>query len=163
MLTKVTRFTAAALVFAAIPAFAQPPEPPPRPPVTPATPAAPPATTDASGTLAYRAKGVIGSRVSIRGDIAVGIVDDIVFNDRGIIEYLVVVNENRFVTVPWQATKFNYDRRTAFVDIAQDRFRRVPTYTATTYPNYFAPRYRSEIIEYYGLSPIENRRIERRP
>ena len=103
------------------------------------------------------------ARANIRGDLAVGTVDDIVFNDRGIIEYLIVLNENRLVTVPWQAARFAADRRTAFIDIAQDVYRRVPTYTATTYPNYFEPRYRSEILRYYGLSPIEDRRIERRP
>src|SRR5437879_5245766 len=48
---------------------------------------------------ARRAKLILGSKVSIRGDIAIGTVDDIVFGDDGYIDYLVVLNEGKYVTV----------------------------------------------------------------
>lgn len=143
-----------------------PPDTPTNPPVQPrqvppGTATAPPATT--AVPQAYRAKSVIGSRVNVQGDLSVGIVDDIVFNDQGTVEYMIVIQDNRLVTVPWQAAKFNFERRIATVNIAPEAYRRIPTYTVTTYPNYFAPTYRSEILRYYGLSPIENRHIDRRP
>ena len=34
----------------------------------------------------------------IQGDVAIGIVDDIVFDDSGYIEFLIVLNEGKLVT-----------------------------------------------------------------
>jgi hypothetical protein len=49
-----------------------------------------------------RAKQVLGSKVNIQGDMAVGTVDDIVLDDHGNVDYLIVANsDGRLVTVPW--------------------------------------------------------------
>ena len=48
------------------------------------------------------------------------------------------------------------------MNITVDQFKVVPTYTATTYPAWFTPTYRSEVYKYYGLTPGQFRRIERR-
>src|ERR671937_2873066 len=49
---------------------------------------APPA--DARGGRSLKAKSVLGSKVSIRGDLVISTVDDIIFNDDGYVDYLVV-------------------------------------------------------------------------
>src|SRR5205085_2178837 len=51
----------------------------------------------------HKVKAVIGSKVSIQGGLAIGTVDDIIFDDDGYIDYLVVINEGKYVVVPWQA------------------------------------------------------------
>jgi hypothetical protein len=94
--------------------------------------------------------------------VAIGTVDDIVFNDEGYIEYLVVLNDGKLVAVPWQAAKFNFDSRVATLNITQERFREVPTFTVQTYPNLYDPTYRTRIYGYYGITPGQERRIERR-
>ena len=130
-------------------AQAQPPVPAPPPKAGP-----PP--------VAYRAKEILGTKVSIQNNSAVGTVDDIVFTDAGEVEYLVVESGGKLVTVPWAAAVFNPSQRTATVNISPDQYRAIPTYTVTTYPQFFTPTYRSEVYRYYGLTPGQLRRLERR-
>jgi hypothetical protein len=110
----------------------------------------------------YRAKQVIGSKVSIENNMSIGTVDDIVFADDGYIEYMIVQNEKKLVTVPWEAAKFNFEKRTAMVNIAPERFKEIPTYTAEQYPVFSAPDYRVQTYKYYGLTPRQERRAVRR-
>lgn len=109
----------------------------------------------------YRAKSVLGSKVMIDGEVSIGKVDDIVFSDEGYVEYLVVSNENKLVTVPWEATKFDFEKRMATVKITQEHFKTVPTYTVDKYPVFHAPQYRTETYKYYGLTPGQRRAIRR--
>jgi hypothetical protein len=111
----------------------------------------------------YRAKDLIGTKIAIRGNTSVGTVDDIVFSDDGVIQYVIVsTGEDRLVTVPWEAAKFDYEKRTALIDIPAEQFKLVPTYTVKTYPQYWAPTYRTEIYRFYGLTPGQERRLDRR-
>jgi hypothetical protein len=140
--------------------FAAPPpdRPAPLPPERPA--AAAPERTPAVQT--YKARSILGTKVSIQGNIAIGTVDDIVFGDDGYIDYLMVVNDGKYVTVPWEAAKFDFDKRTALVEIPQDRYKEIPTFTAETWPNFYEPTYREKIYTYYGVKPRREIRIEKR-
>ena len=110
---------------------------------------------------AYRAKEVLGSKVSIEGNVSIGKVDDIVFDGDGYVEYLIVENEGKLVTVPWDAAKFNFKERSAMVNITPDQYKSVPTYSVEKYPVFTAPNYRTDTYRYYGVTPRE-RRVERR-
>jgi sporulation protein YlmC with PRC-barrel domain len=110
----------------------------------------------------YRAKQILGSKILIQNNTEVGTVDDIVFDDAGNLEYLIVSNEGKLTTVPFEAARFDVQKRTATLSITQDQFRTVPTYTTTTYPNFYTPDYRTQIYKTYNLTPRELRRIERR-
>jgi hypothetical protein len=116
---------------------------------------------DARTAQSYKVKSVIGSKVSIQGGLSIGTVDDIIFDDEGYINYLVVLNEGKYVVVPWQAAKFNFEQRTATVNITQTQFQQVPTFTTQTWPTFDAT-YNTRIYGYYGLTPRERRVIERR-
>lgn len=118
-------------------------------------PAAPTATT-------YRAKQVLGSKIMIQNNTAVGTVDDIVFDSAGNLEYLIVANNNKLVSVPWDAAKFDLKSQTATLTITPEVYRTIPTFTPTTYPEFWTPTYRTTTYKYYGLTPRELRRIERR-
>ena len=132
----------------------------PPPPATPGTPVQPgqPAAT----TKTYRAKDLLGTKMNIEGNANVGTVDDIVFSDEGVIQYLIVTTADRkLFTVPWEAAKFDWAQRTAVININQERFRTIPTYTVETYPQFYTPAYRTEIYRVYGLTPGQERRLER--
>jgi hypothetical protein len=109
----------------------------------------------------YRAKTVLGSKVSIEENISIGTVDDIVFSDEGYVEYLIVKNENKLATIPWEAAKFNFEQRTAVVNITQKQYEAVPTYTQEKYPVFHAPAYRTQTYQYFGLTPRERRAVRR--
>jgi len=111
----------------------------------------------------YRAKQVLGARVNLEGDVAGGTVDDIVLDENGNVDYLIVVNDNqKLVTVPWDATRFNVDKRVAVVNITPQRFQKAPTYTVDQYPAFATPAYRTQVYSYYGLTPHQERRAIRR-
>ena len=100
--------------------------------------------------------------MSLQGGNNAGTVHDIVFNDEGVVDYLVVSEGGKMVTVPWEAVKLNYEKRTAVINITQDQFRQIPTYTSEQYPNFYTPEYRTQVYRYYGITPGRERRLERR-
>jgi len=149
-----------------------PATPPPPPATSPAPATAPvtrtatearPAPADAANPRALHAKDVMGSKISLKGGVAIGTVEDIIFDDSGDIDYLVVANEGKDVLVPWEAAKFDFSNRTAMVDITQDQFKQVPTYAPTELPsNLYEPAFQTKLYGYYNLKPGQVRRIERR-
>jgi hypothetical protein len=115
----------------------------------------------------HRAKNIMGTKVNIEGGLAIGTVEDIVFADDGMIEYMVVANEGKLVSVPWAAAKFNFDQRTAIVGITQERYQQIPTFTDATWPRFNDPQYRTSTYSYYnvpvrGATPRQERKAERR-
>src|SRR5438067_2452020 len=68
------------------------------------------------------AKGLLGAAVTLPGNQAVGMVDDLVFGDDGVLDFLVVRSGSQLVPVPWAAVVFNPDQRTAVMNITPDRF-----------------------------------------
>ena len=119
------------------------PPPPPTPPrpVDPAVrPAAGTVPATEGSTHAYRVKQVLGTKVSLKDNLSIGTVDDVVFNDQGQVEYLIVANDGKLVTVPWEAAKFNFEKQTATLNITQDQYKVIPTYTVREYPVYLRAR-----------------------
>jgi hypothetical protein len=112
----------------------------------------------------HRVKTVIGTKVSIESDLAIGTVEDIVFSDDGCIEYIVVVNEGKLVSVPWAAAKFNFEKRTAVVALTEEKYRQIPTFTTETYPQFHDPQWRTTTYSFYNIPPRGdlNRRQERK-
>jgi hypothetical protein len=124
-----------------------------------------PTTADSRQPQTHRARSVLGTNVSIQGGLSIGRVEDIIFDDDGYVDYLIVLNQGKYVTVPWQAAKFNFEQRTATVNITQQQFQQVPTFTVQNWPTFDAA-YQQRIYGFYGLTPHERRierRIERRP
>ena len=151
---------ASALVLVGLSLYAADP-PQPVPPVRGAAPAAPIDSPNLPRHL--RAKQVIGAKISIQNNTAIGTVDDIVLSDAGEVEYLIVAtSDSKLVSVPWTTAVWANDYKTAVVDVTPAQFKVVPTYTATTYPDYFAPTYRTEVYKYYGTTPGQLRRLDRR-
>jgi hypothetical protein len=125
--------------------------------------AQPPASGQPAANIQpIRAKQVLGSKVFLTGEFGVGTVDDIVFDDGGSVEYVIVNKDNKLVTVPWSAVKFNFEKQTATLSITQQQYQVIPTYTVQTYPSFFDDTYRSKVYSWYGLTPGQLRRIERR-
>jgi hypothetical protein len=119
----------------------------------------PPATT----TNTIRAKQVLGTKMMIQNNTAIGTVDDLVFDDAGNLEYLIVATgDNKLITVPFEAAKWDLEKKIGTLSITQEVYKTIPTYTVTTYPQFYTPVYRTGVYKVYGLTPRELRRIERR-
>jgi hypothetical protein len=123
--------------------------------------AQPPKPVVAAGTT-IRAKQVLGTKIQI-GTAAVGTVDDLVFDDAGNLEYLIVADDTgKLLTVPFEAAKWDLEKKVGTLTITPEVYRTIPRYTVTTYPSFYTPTYRTETYKVYGLTPRELRRIERR-
>lgn len=117
----------------------------------------------AGNVATYRAKQLIGSKLAIQGNASAGTIDDIVLDEHGNVDYLIVATaEGQLVTVPWDAAVYNADKRVATVQITPENFKQVPTYTTQQYPVYSTPTYRTQVYKYYGLTPGQARRAVRR-
>jgi len=117
-------------------------------------------STRKSGTSsALYAKSLLGAKVHIQGDTGVGIVEDFVLSDEGVVDYLIVSDSGKLFTVPWDAAKFNFEKRIATINITQEQYRQIPTYTADRYPQFYTPVYRTEVYRYYGIKPGPIRRL----
>ncbi len=117
----------------------------------------------AAGHQHIRAKQVIGTKILIAGNTAIGTVDDLVFDDAGNLEYLIVATEdNKLVSVPFEAAKWDLEKKHGVLALTAEQYKVIPRYTVTTYPSFYTPAYRTETYKYYGLTPRERRRIERR-
>ncbi len=163
MLSKAIRTgTAAAFLMTAGILAAQEPGAVPATGTAPAAGARADAQPQAGAVATYRAKQILGTKIMIQGNTAIGTVDDIVFDSAGNLEYLVVANEGKLISVPWDATKFDLKSQSAVLNITPEVYKTIPTYTPTTYPDYWAPTYRTGVYKYYGLTPRELRRIDRR-
>ena len=111
----------------------------------------------------FRAKHVLGAKIMIQNTTAIGTVDDIVFDDAGNLDYLIVATgDNKLITVPWEAATFNVEKKTAIVSITPEVYKTIPTYTVATYPVFYTPTYRTDIYKVYGLTPRELRRLDSR-
>ena len=121
----------------------------------------PPRPLAAAGSH-IRAKQVLGTKIMI-GAASVGTVDDLVFDDAGNLDYLIVAtDDNKLLTVPFDAAKWDLEKRVGTLTITQEVYKTIPRYTVTTYPTFYAPTYRTETYKVYGLTPRELRRIDRR-
>jgi PRC-barrel domain len=113
-------------------------------------------------TTVRRSSIVIGATVSGRGDFSIGKVEDLVINEDGCIDYLVVASEDKFVLVPWGSATVDFERRTVVAEIERDKFRDVPTFTRERWPDVTDKVYVEKIRIAYGVRPGRERRIERR-
>lgn len=124
--------------------------------------AQPPKVAVVAAGTPIRAKQVLGTKIVI-GTASVGTVDDIVFDDAGNLEYLVVADETgKLLTVPFEAAKWDLEKKVGVLSITPEVYKTIPRYTVTTYPTYYAPAYRTEVYKVYGLTPRDLRRIDRR-
>jgi hypothetical protein len=76
---------------------------------------------------------VIGGGVQIANGVSVGKIEDVVLNDHGCIDYVVVVYRDRYVAIPWTVATVDYGQRIVNVNITEQRFNQVPTFTRTEF------------------------------
>ena len=72
---------------------------------------------------------VIGGSVRIAQGVSVGKIEDVVLNDQGCIDYVVVVHGDKYVAIPWSVATVDYGQRIVTVDITEQRFADVPTFS----------------------------------
>jgi len=93
---------------------------------------------------------VIGGGVQIAGGVSVGKIEDIVINDRGCIDYVVVVYHDKYVPIPWTVTTVDFSKRIVTVDITEERFAEVPTFTRDDFSVFAKAEFTEKVHSSFG-------------
>jgi hypothetical protein len=90
--------------------------------------------TTTTTTEVRRGSVVMNANVVVEGGASVGKITDFVISEGGCIEYVVVDYDNKYVLVPYQVVRVDGERRVVSVNITQEKFREIPTFTGTNWP-----------------------------
>lgn len=93
---------------------------------------------------------VIGGSVQYAAGGTVGKIEDIVINDEGCIEYIVVNYNDRFVPIPWALGTVAFDKRIVTINITQARFAEVPTFGRDEFAMLVQVDFREKVKTFYG-------------
>ena len=85
-----------------------------------------------------RASAIMGARVVVQEGEPLGEVVDLVINEGGCIDFLIVRHEDGYIPVPWSVTTFNVQRRSVLVNSAIRLARlRELTFSRDRWPNFY--------------------------
>jgi hypothetical protein len=79
--------------------------------------------------------GVIGASVQLTAEETFGKVEDIIINDQGCIDFVVVVYEEKLFAVPFTLARLDFERRVVTFEIERERFLRAPSFTRSRFPD----------------------------
>jgi len=107
--------------------------------VSPATPA----------PAIRRASQLIGSAVRLQDGVNYGRIEDIVFDEGGTIQYLVVSNEGRYAMVPYPAARLDLGQRVVTVDVTPQVMQPL-FFTREAWPNITDPAFGQRMERAFG-------------
>jgi sporulation protein YlmC with PRC-barrel domain len=117
---------------------------------------------DASATPIRRASQLLGSAVRLQDGVNFGRIEDIVFDEGGTIQYLVVSHEDRYVMVPYPAARLDLGQRVVILDVTPQVLQPL-LFTRGAWPNVADPAFGQRIQRAFGPRALrrEIRRQER--
>ena len=86
-------------------------------------------------TTVRRVSTFIGASVELQAGGAFGRVEDVIINDEGCIDFVVVVFEEKLIAVPFTLTRVDFGRRVVFLNAERDFLLRAPTFTRDRFPD----------------------------
>lgn len=96
---------------------------------------------------------IIGSSVLLQDNASYGKVEDIVLNEDGCIEYVVVSREDRYALMPWGVATVDYGQRTVVFDVTPQVVQ--PLFFARdAWPNVADPQFNRRVGDAFGPRAI---------
>jgi len=95
-----------------------------------------------------RASQILGSSVLLQGGAAYGKVEDIVLNDSGTVEYVLVSNNGRMAMMPWGAGNFDYAKRVVTYEVTPQAVQPL-TFTSEEYPRVVNSQYTTRVRQVF--------------
>jgi hypothetical protein len=112
-----------------------------------------PATRTTTTVSHHRISTVVGTTFTL-GTTSVGKVTEVVFNDGGCIEYLIVQESEGFVVVPWTLVTVNYEQKVVTVQsttVTVEKLREL-RFTEGRWPNFGDPTFTQRVQAVWGAS-----------
>jgi len=101
---------------------------------------------------------IIGSSVTVeRGDLRLGKVTDLVINEGGCIDYLIVDSDDGLVVVPWGVVDYSVERRTIVVThaVSRERLKEV-TFARDRWPDLHEARFTQRLQATWGEKALRH-------
>jgi hypothetical protein len=78
---------------------------------------------------------VIGSSVQLQAGGTFGKIEDIIINDQGCVDFVIVLFEEKLFAVPFSITRVDFARRAVTIDVERELLLRAPSFTRTKFPD----------------------------
>ncbi len=92
--------------------------------------------TRTTTTQVRRMSSVIGASVQLTAGGTFGKVEDVIINDQGCIDFVVVVFEDKFFAVPFTLARVDFATRVVTFEIERERFLRAPSFARDRFPDF---------------------------
>jgi hypothetical protein len=93
---------------------------------------------------------VVGASVSLEQGGRFGKVEDLVLNDDGCVEFVIVSYEDEYIAVPWAVATVNFGERVIRLDLTRERLREIPTFRRERWPDFARGEYRDKLHKVFG-------------
>jgi hypothetical protein len=110
-------------------------------------------------TQIRRVTTVIGSGVRLQEGARYGEVQDVILNENGCVEYVVVAYEDRYVVVPWTIATVTYEDRVVTLDVTEQRLSQV-TFTRDQWRDITFSRVNQTVGKVFGANTSRSGRNE---
>ena len=78
---------------------------------------------------------ILKASIALRGGGTFGQVEDIVIRERGRVDFVVVIFEERLFAVPFSLARLDFARQVVAIDVERERLLRAPTFTRDQFAN----------------------------
>jgi PRC-barrel domain len=93
-------------------------------------------TTRAYGdTEVRRVSTLLGSTIQLQAGGSFGKIEDLIINDRGCIDFVIVVFEDKLFAVPFSITEVDFARRVVILDVERELLLRAPSFARNRFPD----------------------------
>ena len=86
-------------------------------------------------TTVRRVSTFIGASVELQAGGTFGRVEDVIINDEGCIDFVVVVFEEKLIAVPFTLTRVDFAKKVVFLNAEREFLLRAPTFTRDRFPD----------------------------
>jgi sporulation protein YlmC with PRC-barrel domain len=103
-----------------------------------------------------RVNNIVGKRVVSHKGEDLGTVDDLVLNESGCLDYLILGHGgllgigDRLVPIPWKAVKTGSQADTVIVEIDKEQLKKAPSFESKKWPNFSDSEWWGRIKEFFG-------------
>ena len=114
--------------------------------------------TRSSSTEVRRISTIVGGKFLVQGGTAFGKIEDIVINDTGCIEYVIIVHENHYYPIPWTIVDVDFGARVVAVDITRDRLLEGPSLAG--WAEFSKTEWREKVVKHFGADSTRRERTD---
>jgi len=110
------------------------------------------------GGRGRKATAILGCSVTVeRGELRLGKVVDLVINEDGCVDFLVVDSDDGLVAIPWGVITYSVERRTVVItqEITRERLREV-TFAKDRWPDFHAGRFTERLRSAWGEKALRH-------